>query len=259
MYGVRRCSARGKYGGLASRQQSLHRADEAGGRARGRRLRQTAGCHPARARGSTKIRGYPGPGGLHSPEQAAVWRGLTSGRGALSSSPVSTMCRATAVSFMLTSCGARDRQPKAASAVMRCRSTKMPLAWPMTSRLASAWKGWPRRRGRERESSTGASPPARAGGRTRRVRAARARSTGRVAGAGREAGAVRPVHDRAPGHECPVGESLPYYSSARQEVPLRPNLTPALLLSIVKALPKDPRNRPDDGTLPARRPGRLRA
>src|ERR1700729_3404395 len=27
--------------------------------------------------GSTKIRGYPGPGGLHPPEQAVIWRGLT--------------------------------------------------------------------------------------------------------------------------------------------------------------------------------------
>ena len=46
------------------------------------------------------------------------------------------------------------------------------------------------------------------------------------------------------------------FERARQEVPLRPDLTPAQLLSMVSALPKDASDGPDGRTLPARRPGR---
>jgi AcrR family transcriptional regulator len=48
------------------------------------------------------------------------------------------------------------------------------------------------------------------------------------------------------------------FGRARQEVPLRPDLTPGPAASIVSALPKDPATGRTI-TLPARRPGRLRA
>jgi len=46
------------------------------------------------------------------------------------------------------------------------------------------------------------------------------------------------------------------FERARQEVPLRPDLTPTQLLSMVSALPKERQDGPDPRTLPARRPGR---